>query len=175
MAIQLLKTYIYHTRFLPKRYALSHNIFYYMLQLDTLNYFNHYAVSRYNKFHIWSLFSADYGFDGDGLNPERFIKIKADYHIPDGIIYFITIPKFLGYSFNPVSFFLFYDTDNLLRAVLAEVHNTFKERHCYLCRHDDGSIIKPTDVIQAEKIFHVSPFFLYQDIMSFSFKIMILI
>ncbi len=170
MAIQLLDTFIYHKRFLPKRYSLNHRIFYYMINLDDLNDFNHYALSRLNRFHIWSLSSKDYGFDNDGLSLERFDKIKAEYAIPDGTIYLVTIPKFLGYSFNPVSFFLFYDNDNLLRAVLSEVHNTFKERHCYLCRHDDGSVIQPTDIMRATKIFHVSPFFPVSGYYEFQFN-----
>jgi DUF1365 family protein len=159
MAIQLLHTQVYHKRFLPKQHSLCHNIFYYMVALTDLPKLNDYALSSYNHFNVWSLASSDYGFDGDGLNPERFEKIKSDYHIPNGIIYLITVPKFLGYGFNPVSFFLFYDTQNHLRAVLSEVHNTFKERHSYISRHDDGGIIRPTDIMRATKIFHVSPFF----------------
>lgn len=159
MSMHLLKAKIYHHRLLPKKHHLNHNIFYYMMPLDKVNELNRLCLTRYNQFHIWSISSGDYGFDGDGLNIKRFETIKHDYHIPDGHIDFITVPKFLGHQFNPVSFFLFYDTNANLKAVLAEVHNTFGERHCYLCRHDDGRTITADDILRAEKIFHVSPFF----------------
>ncbi len=42
---------------------------------------------------------------------------------------------------------------------MAEVHNTFGDRHCYLCRAEDGGPIGAEDWIEADKRFHVSPFF----------------
>jgi DUF1365 family protein len=42
--------------------------------------------------------------------------------------------------------------------VLSEVCNTFGERHCYLCFHDDRRAITGDDWLRAEKVFHVSPF-----------------
>jgi len=45
-----------------------------------------------------------------------------------------------------------------LRAVLSEVTNTFGERHCYFCFHDDRRPIAKKDNLEARKIFHVSPF-----------------
>ena len=41
---------------------------------------------------------------------------------------------------------------------MAEVTNTWGQRHCYLCHHDDLRPIRPGDEIRATKIFHVSPF-----------------
>ena len=38
MAIQLLDTFIYHKRFLPKRYSLNHRIFYYMINRSAHRY-----------------------------------------------------------------------------------------------------------------------------------------
>jgi len=66
-------------------------------------------------------------------------------------------PRMWGTSFTPVSFWLIADESGL-RAVIAEVNNTFGERHSYLCRHDDWRVIQPGDQMQAEKVFHVSPF-----------------
>ncbi|MFT6084749.1 MAG: DUF1365 family protein [Alphaproteobacteria bacterium] len=159
MTIQFLPTKVYHKRFLPKTHILNHDIFYYMIDLDALDDIHNYAISAYNKFHVWSIYSKDYGFDGDGLNPKRFDEIRQHYHIPQGKTYLVTTPRFLGHSFNPVSFFLFYDAQKRLRAVLSEVHNTFKERHCYISQHCDGREILSNDVMRAKKIFHVSPFF----------------
>ncbi len=55
-----------------------------------------------------------------------------------------TFAKVLGYQFKPVSFWV---SD---KKVLAEVHNTFGERHAYVLRRD-----RP---LSAEKCLHVSPF-----------------
>jgi hypothetical protein len=46
----------------------------------------------------------------------------------------------------------------VLRVVIAEVSNTFGDRHSYLCHHDDLREITKADTITAQKVFHVSPF-----------------
>jgi len=67
-------------------------------------------------------------------------------------------PRVLGHVFNPVSFWLCRDGDGRLVTVVAEVTNTFGDRHSYLCRHEDGREITGAETLKAEKIFHVSPF-----------------
>ncbi len=67
-------------------------------------------------------------------------------------------PRVLGHVFNPVSFWLCYDAEDILRTVIAEVTNTFGDRHSYLCRHDDGREITKTETMSAQKLMHVSPF-----------------
>lgn len=67
-------------------------------------------------------------------------------------------PCVLGHVFNPVSFWLCHDADDTLRCVIAEVTNTFGERHSYICHHDDGRAITKDETLTAQKIFHVSPF-----------------
>ena len=44
------------------------------------------------------------------------------------------------------------------RAVIAEVSNTFGDRHSYLCAHGDHRPLTREDTLSAQKIFHVSPF-----------------
>lgn len=80
-------------------------------------------------------------------------------------------PRVLGHVFNPVSFWLCRDGQGALTCVIAEVSNTFGDRHSYLCHHDDQRAIRPGDTLEARKVFHVSPF---QDIgggYRFNFKI----
>jgi DUF1365 family protein len=67
-------------------------------------------------------------------------------------------PRVLGHVFNPVSFWLAHDDEGLLRAVIAEVTNTYGDRHSYLCFREDRAPIERTDTLTASKIFHVSPF-----------------
>lgn len=76
----------------------------------------------------------------------------------DGRIELLAQPRILGHVFNPVSFWLCYDRKGVLRVVIAEVSNTFGDRHSYLCHHDDMRPIDKHETLQARKVFHVSPF-----------------
>ncbi|MGZ6855206.1 MAG: DUF1365 family protein, partial [Mycobacteriaceae bacterium] len=58
-----------------------------------------------------------------------------------------------GHVFDPLSVFWCFDARNALVCIVAEVHNTYGERHAYLLRPD------PSGVAIADKAFHVSPFF----------------
>ncbi|MGE3303453.1 MAG: DUF1365 domain-containing protein [Hyphomonadaceae bacterium] len=75
-----------------------------------------------------------------------------------GEAWLLTQPRFLGFVFNPVSFWFFLDDKRVLRAVLAEVNNTAGGRHAYLCAHDDNAPIGPHDTLTARKAMWVSPF-----------------
>ena len=61
----------------------------------------------------------------------------------------------LGHAFKPVSFWFVHRADGSLAAIVAEVNNTFGERHCYLLR---GENVRWGQELVADKIFHVSPF-----------------
>ena len=68
-------------------------------------------------------------------------------------------PKVLGHVFNPVSFWLCRrGNDDALIAVIAEVSNTYGDRHSYLVHHPDLREIKASDRLTAQKMMHVSPF-----------------
>ena len=70
----------------------------------------------------------------------------------------LTQPRVLGHVFNPVSFWLCRDAEDQLRVVIAEVTNTFGDRHSYLVHRDDHEPIQPDDRMRATKLMHVSPF-----------------
>ena len=59
----------------------------------------------------------------------------------------------LGYSFKPVSFWYCHRKDASLRAIVAEVNNTFGERHTYVLDHPVYG-----QEMAVDKVFHVSPF-----------------
>ena len=58
-----------------------------------------------------------------------------------------------GYVFDPLTTYFCLDADGRLEGVLAEVHNTYGERHCYPLEVAGGT---PARV---DKEFYVSPFF----------------
>jgi DUF1365 family protein len=73
---------------------------------------------------------------------------------PGGRTLLLTHCRIFGYVFNPVSFFYCYDRDDRLSAVVAEVNNTFGERHPYVLEVQGDET-----VWREKKVFHVSPFF----------------
>jgi hypothetical protein len=60
--------------------------------------------------------------------------------------------RVLGHVFNPLTVYWCHRADGTLAAVLAEVHNTYRQRHAYLL-HPDAS-----GRAEADKDFYVSPF-----------------
>jgi cyclopropane-fatty-acyl-phospholipid synthase len=64
-----------------------------------------------------------------------------------------------GYVFNPLTLFYCYDAHDSLRGVLAEVSNTFGERHAYCLATEDASATDAALRWERPKSLHVSPFF----------------
>ena len=69
----------------------------------------------------------------------------------------LCFPRVLGWVFNPLSLWYCERADGSPAAVIAEVRNTFGERHCYLLRQDAAQAGWPLRQSHA-KDFHVSPF-----------------
>ncbi|KNG94733.1 DUF1365 domain-containing protein [Pseudaestuariivita atlantica] len=115
---------------------------------------------RRNGRGLVSLHDRDHGgAPGDGRGAVWAREVLAEHQVT-GVerIDLLAQPRVLGYVFNPVSFWLARDVGGALIAVIAEVTNTFGDRHSYLCRHADLSPIRPTDRLSAVKLMHVSPF-----------------
>ncbi len=70
----------------------------------------------------------------------------------------LTQPRVLGHVFNPVSFWICRDQAGQVPVIIAEVSNTYGDRHSYLCHRDDHAPITAEDKLKANKIFYVSPF-----------------
>lgn len=113
-----------------------------------------------NRGNLMALHDADHGgAPGKGRGVAWVREVLASHDLPaDGEILLLAQPRVLGHVFNPVSFWLCHDARGHLRTVIAEVTNTFGDRHSYLCHRDDRAPITREDTIAAQKIFHVSPF-----------------
>lgn len=115
-----------------------------------------------NAGNLVSLHDADHGGKrGDGQGVKWVWRLLRDHgfsDLLDGKLLLLAQPRVLGYVFNPVSFWLVHDAGGVLRLVVAEVNNTFGDRHSYLCHHDGLRPIRREDTLHARKIFHVSPF-----------------
>ncbi len=99
------------------------------------------------------------GAPGEGRGAAWAREVLQEHQLPlNGPLKLLTQPRVLGHVFNPVSFWLCHNEAGEMCAVIAEVTNTFGDRHSYLCHHPDLRPIAPEDRLQAQKVFHVSPF-----------------
>ncbi len=114
-----------------------------------------------NARNLISLHDSDHGGppgQGRGAAWVRDILTAHGIALPWLRIELLAQPRVLGHVFNPVSFWLCRDGTGALRAVIAEVTNTFGDRHSYVCHRDDLGTITVEDRIEATKLLHVSPF-----------------
>ncbi|TNF60401.1 MAG: DUF1365 domain-containing protein [Burkholderiales bacterium] len=142
-----------HTRHRPARNAFAYPTFFLMLPMRSLraNGPGHLARNR----PAWLGFGdRDHG-DGRDDCLAWFDDLLQQHGIDDatGEVWLHTYPRVLGYSFKPVSFWYAHRPDGSLRAIVAEVNNTFGERHCYLLENP-----RYGQACEADKVFHVSPF-----------------
>lgn len=126
-----------------------------------------------NRAGLFSLRDRDHGGppgQGRGAAWVREV-LEAHQFAPPVRIELLAQPRVLGHIFNPVSFWLCYNAADDLTVVIAEVTNTYGDRHSYLCHHDDRSPIGPEDRLRAKKVFHVSPFQTIEGEYTFRFDI----
>ena len=144
-----------HRRLRPVANAFSYPTYFLLLPLRALRAHPNAALSR-NRFSLLSFHDRDHG-DGRDDALGWIDDLLAQEGIGDarGEVWLHTYPRVLGYVFKPVSFWYCHRSDGSLAAVVAEVNNTFGERHCYLL---DGPGLAWGRELQARKVFHVSPF-----------------
>jgi len=105
-----------------------------------------------NKLNCLSIFYRQHGYREKQTSLFKFATdLAKKYQIDFHQVNFITIPSFLGYSFNPISFYLYLDHHNQLVSILYEVKNTFGDQVHYLS-------LKDFDQKQFKKNMYVSPF-----------------
>jgi uncharacterized protein len=113
-----------------------------------------------NKGNLLSLWDCDHGgAKGAGRGVHWLREVLAAHDLPaPAQVRLLAQPRVMGHVFNPVSFWLCRDAAGGLTTVIAEVSNTFGDRHSYLVHRADHGPIQPSDQLAARKIFHVSPF-----------------
>lgn len=117
------------------------------------------ALFSRNRGNLMSVQDRDHGgAPGKGTGAAWAREVLAAHSLPADRLLLLAQPRLFGHVFNPVSFWLAHDHLGHLRAVIAEVTNTYGDRHSYLCHRDDRAPITREDTILAQKVFHVSPF-----------------
>lgn len=149
---------VMHARLGAGAHRFEYPVWYLAVDLDALP-----ALSKaswlfgYNRPALFSLRDEDY-LDGEGSLRQRLDRHLAARGLRAARVTLVTVPRFLGWVFNPVSFYYAYGERGELLACLAEVNNTFAEKHLYLLdRLDFGPDGSARGV--AAKDFHVSPFY----------------
>ncbi|TXS25928.1 MULTISPECIES: DUF1365 domain-containing protein [unclassified Streptomyces] len=140
---------ITHVRTAPRRYALRHRTYLWLVDPD-------------HPPRLPAVLRPLAGFDArdhfGGTAPtvraglERFLRARG-VDLADGTVTMLTQARVLGHVFNPLTVYWCHRPDGTPLCVVAEVHNTYGERHCYLLHPDEAGRAA------TRKDFYVSPFF----------------
>lgn len=165
---------VMHHRIEPKEHRFRYGIFLFSLDLDELDEVERRVTGfRHNGRSVYEF------RDRDHLTvPEIAEGASVKEHVihwvakqglelpPDVKITLVTLPRVLGYIFNPVSFYYCYDATGKALCTVVQVGNTFGEMKPYLLREEMPGggfrLITP-------KHFYVSPFSELD--LSFDFKV----
>ncbi|TDR94275.1 DUF1365 domain-containing protein [Enterovirga rhinocerotis] len=147
-----------HHRFRPRPHSLAYRVYWTLLDLDEIDELasglRFFSRSRFN---LYSFRDADYGDrTGRPLKPQiEAILADSGIDCEGGPIRLLTMPRVLGYAFNPISTYFCHRPDGSLHATVYEVHNTFGEIHTYVAPAAPDAAVQRQTV---GKAFHVSPF-----------------
>lgn len=151
---------VMHRRLVAPRYRFVYRLFYVLVDVDRLPEIGaRLRLFSHNRFNLVSLHDRDHG--DRGATPLRAwvesLLAAWAIRLDGGRVRLLTLPRVLGFAFNPISLFYCEHGDGSLRAVIAEVRNTFGERHCYVLSAG-GAPMAAEHAEDKAKRFHVSPF-----------------
>ena len=150
-----------HRRFRPRQHEFGFTLFMAFLDIDRIPaLMARTPWTSYNRFN-WAAFDERDHF-GDPSLPLRE-RVTQDARaqgipLPDGPIFLLTHLRYLGYCFNPISFFFCYGGTGELETVLAEVNSTFGESRNYWLWSRNRQPSENALRYRCAKTMHVSPF-----------------
>ena len=150
LAPAIYRTTITHCRQVPVHHSFEYRSYSWYVDVDDLPRLP-WWLRPFARFRADDHFSN--GNPQHGSLRERLSAFFADNDLaaPEGRVTALLQARVFGYVFNPLSVFWCHDRDGELRHVIAEVHNTYGERHAYL--------LPPADLpVVTAKEFYVSPF-----------------
>lgn len=139
-----------HSRIGAVRHAFQHNAYQWLVDLDALPRLPAY-LRPFGSFR-----SADHLGDPTlpiKTNVLRFLATRGVDLDADARVLMLANARVLGHVFDPLSVFWCFDGSDRLRCLVAEVHNTYGERHAYLLQPDASGQTE-----QAKELY-VSPFY----------------
>lgn len=150
-----------HQRFAPKNHQFTYRLFMTLLDIDCIDELMRVSpLASYNRFN-WASFH-DEDHLGEEKRPVR-AKLeedarKAGVTLPRGQVLLLTHLRYLGYVFNPVSFYYCFDADGRLQTVMAEVNNTYGGRQTYWLTDNVSGSTSGGLAFRVPKTLYVSPF-----------------
>lgn len=137
-----------HIRMVPKRREFSYRVYYWLVDLDDLPQLPWWQrpLARFE--------ARDHLGDANRSIKANVLEFLADggIDLTGGRVLMLANARSFGHVFNPLTVHWCYDQAGELACILAEVHNTYGERHGYLLRPDSAGRV------QQDKDFYVSPF-----------------
>lgn len=150
-----------HRRFRPRPHSFAYSLFMVLVDVDDVHgQMRRSRLTSVNRFN-WASFD-DRDHLGDPARPLRE-RVAADaarhgLEMPDGPLYLLTHLRYLGYNFNPISFYYCCDRAGDVRMIMGEVHSTFGELCTYWLTEADAVRQPRTFRRRVAKTMHVSPF-----------------
>lgn len=150
-----------HRRLRPRAHRLRYRVFWMLLDLAEIDGLDRRSrVFSRNRFNWLSFHDRDHG-DGSGedLRPQiEAYLARAGVAIGEGSIRLLTLPRVLGYVFNPISLYYCHQPDGRLVAMIYEVSSTFGVRHSYVIPIPEADQAEGRIRQGAAKALYVSPF-----------------
>ena len=150
-----------HRRFHPRKHEFTYKLFMAWLDVDRIpEMMAESPWTSYNRFN-WASFEERDHFGDPGVSLRERVVQDARTHgvsVPDGPIFLLTHLRYLGYCFNPISFYYCYDRSGHLDTVLAEVNSTFGESRNYWLSPQNRRPSANALHYRCPKTMHVSPF-----------------
>ena len=173
MKSKIYKGSIEHRRYWPVTHDLSYPVYMYAFDLEDLPDLNlRYPLFGYNRPAVTSIHDRDYLEPGDMPIKQKIFELLEQHQInpTPAIVTLITSARYFNYVFNPVNFYYCFTRDHELAAIIAEVNNTYGERHPYVLKQNSSNPGKWFATFQTPKVFHVSPFNKVEGIYQFYFS-----
>ena len=163
MNSRIIPATVAHKRLAPKTHAFQYAYLSLLLDLDELEQLDGSTrLFGLNRNRAVSIRDTDYLTSGPGPIKHKLTAfLAANGHeppAPDSRILLLTAARLFGQVFSPVSFYFCISSQGQLELCIAEVNNTFGDKHVYLLGRPDTPGAFPA-TYQMAKAFHVSPFF----------------
>jgi DUF1365 family protein len=145
-----------HRRILPKEHRFVYRIFLFFLDLEALGELEKCVpVFSADEPNLYSLRSGDYFQFQSGTIRENLVAFlrSEGFGKEPAKVRLLTLPRLLGYTFNPISIFFCYDEREQPLVSVVQVGNTFGELKPYVVPLDCGQFH-----VRVPKYFYVSPF-----------------
>lgn len=144
---------VMHARRSPHDNVFRYPVYMALLDLDELPY-----LDRRLSLFGWNRRAVTSFHDADHVDIRALLVANGIDLGPHGSIQVLTNLRVLGHVFNPVSFWWCRHEDGSLACIVAEVNNTFGERHPYVLLPGAASERRGRVVFETDKRLHVSPF-----------------